>query len=169
MPGDNSIEVEDAAGEKTTIAYDCLVIATGASKENPWRPDDDSMQTLEEREAEVTAFREKLKAAKSILCVGAGANGTETACYLKEFWPDKKVGICQRGKTMMPEVDGAHDVILKCLQELDVIYHSDTPFKEGEGIASEYEAIIDCRGFRYLGPRKYLQGEMSECIDGKTG
>lgn len=114
------------------------------------------MQTLEEREAEVTAFREKLKASKSILCVGAGANGVETASWLKENWPDKKVGICQRGNTMMPEIEGAHDILLKCLTEIGVTYHNDTSFKEGEGIAAEYEAIIDCRGFKYLGPKKYM-------------
>ena len=29
-----------------------------------------------------------------ILCIGAGATGVESASYIKETWPEKKIGIC---------------------------------------------------------------------------
>jgi pyruvate/2-oxoglutarate dehydrogenase complex dihydrolipoamide dehydrogenase (E3) component len=135
----------------------------------PWRASDDSMPTMEERDAEVKEFREKLKASKSILCIGAGATGIESACYLKEAWPEKTVGICQRGNVMMPDIDGAHPYIVEYMKELDVIYHHDTPFVEGEGVALTYESHIDCRGFKFNGPRGYLKDDMAECVDGKTG
>jgi len=74
----------------------------------PWRANDDSMATVEERDAEVKEYREKCRLAKSILCIGAGATGIETASYLKETWTEKTVGICQRGNVMMPDIPGAH-------------------------------------------------------------
>jgi pyruvate/2-oxoglutarate dehydrogenase complex dihydrolipoamide dehydrogenase (E3) component len=166
---ENAIEVEDDAGAKSKISYDCLIIATGASMVGPWRADDDIMPSMAERDADVKEFREKLKAAKSILCIGAGATGCESACYIKETWPDKKVGICQRGNVMMPDITGAHSIILDYITKVGVTYHNDTSFKEGEGVANEYEAHVDCRGFRFDGPKKYMHNEMAECIDGKTG
>lgn len=70
---------------------------------------------------------------------------------------------------MMPEIEGAHDIILDYMKKINVVYHNDSSFKEGEGIANEYEAHVDCRGFRFDGPRKFLKNEMAECVDGKTG
>lgn len=32
-----------------------------------------------------------------------------------------------------------------------------------------YEYIVDCRGFKYLGPKDFLQGSMAECVEPKTG
>lgn len=127
------------------------------------------MPTIEERDAENKAFREKLKAAKSILCIGAGPTGLETAAYMKEEWKDKKIGVCQRSKTMMPMFEGMHELILEELKKLEVEYHPDTDFKEGEGIAKDYEVHIDCRGMKFDGPAKYLKNELAECIDPKTG
>jgi NADH dehydrogenase FAD-containing subunit len=45
---------------------------------------------------------QKIKDAKSVLCVGAGSTGIEMAGYLKDSFPDKKVGICQRGNILLP-------------------------------------------------------------------
>ena len=168
-PDENSIEVEDTEGAKSKISYDCLVIVTGASMVGPWRSEDDSMKSMEQRDQDVREFREKLKAAKSILCIGAGATGCESACYIKDTWPKKKVGICQRGNVMMPDIEGAHDIIKDYMKKIDVVYHHDSSFKEGEGVAAEYEAHVDCRGFRYDGPRKFMQGDLAQCVDGKTG
>ena len=69
----------------------------------------------------------------------------------------------------MPDIDGAHDILVAGLKKLGVVYHHDTAFKEGEGVAAEYEIHLDCRGFKFNGPRKYMQDEMAECVDPKTG
>ena len=50
----------------------------------------------------------KVREASSILCIGSGATGIESCSYIKELYPDKKVGICQRGKTLLPNSSGAH-------------------------------------------------------------
>ena len=90
---ENKVEITDPEGKVNTVDYDALVISTGASYVSPWRGEDRCL-SLAEREAEVTEVRNKMKEAASILCVGAGPTGLETAAYLKEFYPDKKIGIC---------------------------------------------------------------------------
>lgn len=32
-----------------------------------------------------------------------------------------------------------------------------------------FEYVIDCRGFKFAGPTLYLQDEMKDCIDKKSG
>jgi len=55
------------------------------------------------------------------------------------------------------------------VNKLGVVYHHDTPFKDGEGIANDYEVHIDCRGFKFNGPKNFMTSEMAECVDTKTG
>ena len=145
-------------------------MVTGASYVSPWRGQDDKYQSFEDRDKEMREFREKLKKSNSILCIGAGTTGVETASYLKETWPDKKIGVCQRGSVMVPEIPGAHAIIDDILKKVGVHYHPNSDYKsEGGGIGDEYEIHVDCRGFKVLGPSKFLQQNMSDCIDPKTG
>jgi hypothetical protein len=32
-----------------------------------------------------------------------------------------------------------------------------------------FDCVVDCRGFKYLGPSEYMQNNMAECVDKKTG
>ena len=89
----NQAEITCPDGKVENIPYDALVIASGATYCSPWRGQDKCL-SMAEREDEVKGIREEMKAASSILCVGAGPTGLETAGYLKEFYPEKKVGIC---------------------------------------------------------------------------
>lgn len=43
----------------------------------------------------------------------------------------------------------------------------ETPYNEE--LAAKYDYVIDCRGFKFLGPRKYMTGPLAECLDKKTG
>jgi hypothetical protein len=108
-----------------------------------------------------------MKEASSILCVGAGPTGLESAGYLKEFYPEKKIGICQRGAKLLPVFEGAHEMISGIFKKLGVEVHTGTSFSEDNKMG--YEFILDCRGFKYLGPTEYMQGSMAECIDKKSG
>jgi len=38
-------------------------------------------------------LREDIKKAKSVLCIGAGPTGVESAGYLKDAYPDKTIGV----------------------------------------------------------------------------
>ena len=66
----------------------------------------------------------------------------------------------------MPDIPGAHKHVEEYMvNKLGVKYHHDTGFKEGEGIANDYEVHIDCRGFKFNGPKNFMTAEMSECVD----
>ena len=115
----NQVEIETLGGQKEMVPFDCLIIATGASYVSPWRGKN-VVLTNEEREAEVSEVRKKIKAAKSILCVGAGPTGLETAGYLKEKYPGTKIGICQRGPKLLPAFEGASDMIRTIFKTMDI-------------------------------------------------
>ena len=135
---------------------------------SPWKGDDDTLCTMEQREAQVKECFEKVKASLNILCVGAGATGVETACYLKETYPEKKVSICQRGAKFLPQLgDAAHPLVEAGLKTAGVEALPETPYTEE--LAANYDYVIDCRGFKFLGPAKYMTGPLAECLDKKTG
>ena len=60
-------------------------------------------------------IRDDLAKANSILIVGCGATGLESAGWLKDKYPSKKIAVCQRGKVLFPNFPGAHDVALQAL------------------------------------------------------
>jgi NADH dehydrogenase FAD-containing subunit len=60
------------------------------------------MASPELSKADSDQFRERVSAANSILCVGNGPTGCETSAWIKEAHPGKKVGMCMRGKTILP-------------------------------------------------------------------
>ena len=68
----------------------------------------------------------------------------------------------------------------KRLENLSVLAASQTKDKDAlteEGVGQVlsqlaemgFEYIVDCRGFKYLGPKDFMQGPMAECVEPKTG
>ena len=182
---ENEIELEGPTDEikkhamPFKLSYDVLVLATGSSYTAPWRAKHDQLEvyTTEEREEEWTKIREEVKAAKSILCVGGGATGCETAAYIKEAHPKKTVGIALRERTLLPKLNGAHPIAETILKkQMKIQLHYNTTYEEGnedKKIKTDggdaFEVVIDCRGFKYLGPGVYLKDDLAQCIDKKTG
>ncbi|OJD29747.1 apoptosis-inducing factor 1 [Diplodia corticola] len=73
---DITLELANADKTSSTIHYDTLVIATGASSTSAlWSP----ATPKEATEAALTEFREKLKTAQRVIIAGGGAVGVETA------------------------------------------------------------------------------------------
>lgn len=128
------------------------------------------MKTRDEREGDYTKVREEIKAAKSVLIVGAGATGLETAGYMKEKFPDHKIGICLRGNTLLPYLDGVHAKIDLHLKSMGLEIHYGTPYVEGETAAAlGYDYALDCRGYKFTAPAKFMTGGLSKCVDKKNG
>ena len=157
------------------VNYDILLICTGGSYCAPIRSADEKVVTLEQRKEEMTEVQNAIKEASSVLCVGAGATGIETACYLKEFYPHKTVGITLRGNTLLKRIPGAHPLVEAALKEagVEIHYNKDVteagasiPLADGSG---DYAYVIDCKGFRTSGPATYLHGDMAGCIDKSNG
>ena len=162
----NQAEITCPDGKVENVPYDALVIASGATYVSPWRGQDKCL-SMAEREQEVKGIRDEMKAATSILCVGAGPTGLETAGYLKEFYPDKVVGICQRGPKLLPAFGNAHDILMESFKKIGVEVHLGKGFSDDDKMGYDY--IVDCRGFKYLGPKDFLQGPLADCVEPKTG
>lgn len=109
------------------------------------------------------------RSARTILCVGAGPTGIESASYLKESFPNKRVVLCQRGKVLLPDFQGGHDKIMAQLKKLGVEVMLETTYTPGNTFAEQFEFVLDCRGFKYAGPAKFLTDKYSECVDKKSG
>jgi NADH dehydrogenase FAD-containing subunit len=69
-------------------------LCTGANYCAPWRSDESNLESYDDREKEIGEVNQKFKDSKSILCIGAGSTGIEMAGYLKDSFPEKKIGIC---------------------------------------------------------------------------
>ena len=104
----NQVEIRLPNGETQQVNYHALIIATGASYVPPWRSIDTKILSVKERKEECDEIAKKIKDAKSVLCIGGGYTGIVSCSYIKESYPDKTVGICQRGKTLLPSIVGAH-------------------------------------------------------------
>ena len=126
------IEVENTSEKREKISYDVLAICTGANFCLPWSGKFDSLDTAAGRQAEFDKVREDINSANSILCVGAGSTGIETAGYLKEKHPDKKIGIALRGNVICKNLNGAHKVAEKLLTEMGVVIHYNSEIRDGK-------------------------------------
>lgn len=106
---ENKVEVQSPDGTTNEMMnYDVLCISTGANYCAPWRPDDAICDSLKDRDDEFAQVRKDMKETASILCIGAGETGLETAGWMKEHYPEKEIGVCMRGDTILRGVDGAH-------------------------------------------------------------
>lgn len=104
------------------------------------------------------------------MIAGAGATGLEAAGYIKSKNPNLKVGVCLRGKTVLPYIKGANETVVKCFKELGINIHFGTSF-EGEATAKalDYSCVVDCMGYKFHGPRKYMTGDLARCLDKQNG
>jgi NADH dehydrogenase FAD-containing subunit len=76
-PASNTVTVSPTEGGSRTINYHTIVIATGSSsKDNmPWK----AMGSTEETKQRVHDLQKQIESAKTIVIVGGGQTGTETA------------------------------------------------------------------------------------------
>lgn len=142
---ENKIEIELSDGSTEAVSYDALVIATGGAYTAPWRADADKLASLEDRAKECEEFRQQVLAAKKILCVGSGPTAVEVAGYTKETYPDKTVGLCHRGETLLPDLPGCHESAKKMLQAVGVEVLHGTPYSDD--LKESWEVVINCAGY----------------------
>ncbi|KAJ1959391.1 hypothetical protein GGI12_004359 [Dipsacomyces acuminosporus] len=82
------------------IAFDYLVLATGTSGPHP-----SSLKSLDFDKAvrEMSSVNEAVERAQKILIVGGGAVGVETAGEISARYPEKRVTLVHRGRTLLPD------------------------------------------------------------------
>ncbi|KAL1646078.1 hypothetical protein SLS58_003498 [Diplodia intermedia] len=175
-----TIELVNAEKTSTTIHYDTLIIATGASSQSAlWSP----AVPKEETQAALADFRAKLATAQRIVIAGGGAVGVETAGELGFDHGKNKDIILYSGTTALLTRVRA-DVgkrAEKYLNEMDVtVVHnikilSSGPDADGkevlhlsDGSKTTADLFIDARGSRlnnnYL-PASWLNARGAVAVD----
>ena len=82
------------------------------------------------------------------------------------------MGISQFGSKLLSRYDGAHEKIQSYLEnDLKIKIHTNISGDTNKMVAKSlgYEYSIDCTGYSFLGPRRFMTKEMSKCIDPRTG
>lgn len=98
-PDARTITVDLAAGGHCVVAYDVLVIATGATN-GFWRTDAlESLTVVKQRVAEQA---QHLAAAETVAVVGGGPSGVSVAYNLKRAHPATTVHLVHRGPALLP-------------------------------------------------------------------
>lgn len=104
------------------------------------------------------------------MCIGAGTTGIEAAVWLKEAHPDKEVAICQRGDTLLPTIPGAHEIAKQQFEDAGVKVLTGVTYSDDAPIAQQYDYKLDCRGFKYTGPNKFMtETGLRNCVEPTTG
>lgn len=181
-PATREITIEHVTGEKnsTSIHYDTLIIATGASSKSPlWSPAVPKEQT----EAALGEFRDKLKSAQRIVIAGGGAVGVETAGELGFDHGKKKDILLYSGTTnLLNRVrSDVGQRAQKYLQQMGVtIVHnikivssgSDSEGKEvlhlSDGSQTTADLFIDARGSKLNNeflPSSWLNEQGAVAVD----
>ena len=100
------------------IQFDYLVVATGTTLTPP------ATTKHDEKLPSIMCLRkhqEQVKRANSILVVGGGAAGVQTAADIKECYPDKQVTLVHSRDRLMPKFDPKlHDIIKRRFDELGI-------------------------------------------------
>ncbi len=89
--GPASVTLEHPFEGSTELAFDRVVLATGASQAPPMRPAPGS--SLEGYKGVLRTMQADIKAATSIVIVGGGTVGVEVAGEINAAYPDKKLTI----------------------------------------------------------------------------
>ena len=70
----------------------------------------------------------------------------------------------------MPTLPGAHEIAVQQLTDAGVKILTGVTYADDAPIAREYDFKLDCRGFKYTGPRMFLsEGSLKACVEPTTG
>lgn len=106
------------------------------------------------------------------MIIGAGNTGVETAAYMAEKYPNKKVGVADIESKLLFKIPGAHDMVKSYLEsDLNVNVHTGVKPASFEETMKNlgYDHYVNCTGFRFIGPRKFMTEELADCLDPRSG
>jgi NADH dehydrogenase FAD-containing subunit len=103
----------------TTLKYDYLILASGTT----FGDGKSVFKTRPDSEIFLSS-RDKIKTANSVVIVGGGPTGIETAAEIKTYFPEKKVTLIHSGDTLLHATDlskASKSRILKKVLDLGII------------------------------------------------
>ena len=170
----HNIVVNLLGGSKstTTIAFDHLVIATGADYRSPITPSENEID-LARRHMSWREQANRLKLAKSVLVLGGGAVGSELAAEIVCHFPNKKVTIVDAQEHLVPLFPRSTQVHVEKWfedrgtklvlgQMLDKIDAQGCTTKSGERI--EADGVFVCFGMK-CNTQAVAAGDMATALD----
>lgn len=152
-----------------TLNFDFLVLATGAnftinesSVDNVY-----NIFSRDRRREFFESYREKIEKAKSVLIVGGGATGCETAAELLiQYGDSKKIGLVHGTDRLLPSLPEAASEKAKAnLEQNGVKVYLNTRYDERSSLSKEYDFTIKCMGTQVYTP--YLDKSFKDCKDAK--
>lgn len=103
-----------------------------------WRDNEESFSTVDSRLKKFTFVNKRIIDAESVLLVGGGPTGIETAAYIKEKHPEKRVAICTRSNNLMNAYSRAEkgtSYLLPVLEKLGVEFMPGVTYSDDAPIA----------------------------------
>ncbi|KAF4964254.1 hypothetical protein FSARC_7808 [Fusarium sarcochroum] len=144
-----------------SLAYDYLIIATGAAQPPPARL---FARTKIDGIEELQGFQQRIVKADQIAVIGGGAVGVELATEIKEKYPDKKVTLIHSRDQLLPRFGAKlHEYVLTVLQNQDIEVllgeKPDFPSDAGQAVRETtltlangeertWDLVIPCTGLR---------------------
>jgi len=87
--------------DRSKVPADYIVVATGSMNASPFKPKSDDIGDFRAKNADIAA---RLRTAKTVAIVGAGAVGTELAGEIAHAMPDKQVSLICADSTLFPSM-----------------------------------------------------------------
>ena len=103
---EEAVVMRDAEGTESQIPFDYLILAVGSTYADPIKPLA-SEPTLAERASSWNDAAAKLRAANTVIIVGAGPVGVELAGEILTVYPDKALTFVDMAPTILPGFDEA--------------------------------------------------------------
>ena len=83
---------------------------------------------------------------------------------------NKKLGIIVRGPRLLPQMPHrASEIAEDYLKSQGIFIYLNTEYNDKSMEELGYELSIDCTGMKYPGPRQFMQGELADCLNPRTG
>lgn len=143
-PASKTVVVDVAAGEEgrqRTVAYDYLVVATGANgadKDMPWK----AAGSYEDCLASLHGTADRVRAASHVVVAGGGATGVEVAAEIKDAFPAKTVVLLNSGASLLGG-DSSAAAVERELRRLGVDVRNNVKASVDAGAGSKRVALSD--------------------------
>lgn len=137
------------------LRFDYLAICTGSI----WSVNHTAEEflhtfTSKDRSRQFEQYRDEIDRADSVLVVGGGATGVESAGeILMKYKGKKKVGLVTNSSTLVTEYgEKASELAREHLEGKGVDLHFNTKYNPSSDLAREYDYVLNCVGTKTLTP-----------------
>ena len=76
-----------------------------------------------------------------------------------------------KGNTILFKINikCAYDMVVEILKNTDIQVHFGTSFSSGTAADLGYDYSLNCLGYNFQGPKRFLTEDLTKCLEPKTG